>query len=64
MKHAEFLYGQNSTRPGQGFLLEYQRSVLLALEDLGAMDPGERLACLETLERQFREQTRRTPGND
>ena len=34
-KKAEFVGSQNNERPGKEFLLEYQRSVLLALEQEG-----------------------------
>ena len=34
-KKAEFMGSQNNGRPGKEFLLEYQRSILLALEQEG-----------------------------
>ncbi|MCF2595870.1 hypothetical protein [Pseudoflavonifractor phocaeensis] len=51
-KKAEFVGSQNNERPGKAFLLEYQRSVLLALEQEGILDREQLADCIRKLEKQ------------
>lgn len=50
-KKAELLACRYNEQPGKEFLFAYQRSVLLALEKEGFLNPEQLEACLGKLER-------------
>lgn len=53
-KKAEFLACQGDRRAGREFLLEYQRCVLLVLEQEGVLDPEQLERCVDRLRKQWR----------
>lgn len=51
-KKAEFLNYQGDLKPNREFLLEYQRCVLLALEQEGILDHEQLVECINRLKKQ------------
>lgn len=51
-KKAELLECRKNGQPGREFLLEYQKSVLLALERAGFLTPEQLADCIRKLEEQ------------
>ena len=50
----ELLHNQAADEIGQGFLLAYQRAVLLALQQQGVLNEMQCRICVQKLEEQIR----------
>lgn len=50
---AKFVHCSGIPKAERGFLLEYQKSVLLALEEDGVIDQFQREKCIKILELQY-----------